>query len=149
VLARKAGAIRWRESVAPWLYAVAQRVAARARARAARQPAPPAPERMAPDPLEEMSARELLAVVDEEGARPPEGERGAVLLCLVEGRTQEEAARLLGTSLSTVRRRLERGKERLRRRLGQRGVEHAAVLATLPLGRATPPAATLARAAGG
>src|SRR5579885_3146405 len=38
VLAKKAGSVQWRDSVAPWLYAVAQRLACKARAQAARRP---------------------------------------------------------------------------------------------------------------
>ena len=37
VLARKAGAVRWRGSAGPWLYATARRVARNARVRSARR----------------------------------------------------------------------------------------------------------------
>src|SRR5262245_40937118 len=38
VLAKRASSVRWRESVGSWLYAVAYRVALKARSRAARRP---------------------------------------------------------------------------------------------------------------
>src|SRR5262245_28233452 len=41
VLARKAEAVAWRESIAPWLYAVARRVSLQLRARLAPRPTPP------------------------------------------------------------------------------------------------------------
>src|SRR5438309_1808717 len=52
VLARKAGAVRWRDSAAGWLYAVALRLAAKARCQAARRPRPAPVEPTAPDPFE-------------------------------------------------------------------------------------------------
>src|SRR5205823_13035057 len=89
---------------------------------------------------------ELLAVLDEELRRLPDRLRAPLVACHLEGRTQEEAAREMGWSLSTLRRRLDRGKEVLRARLTGRGV-------TLPAGfvltgvTATVPAA-LAEATG-
>jgi RNA polymerase sigma factor (sigma-70 family) len=148
VLARKAGSVRWCASIVPWLYAVAQRVALKAWA-AGRRPAPAAGARSAADPLEEMTARELLAALDAELAVLPEKFRGPLVLCWLEDRTQEEAAALLGTSLSTVRRRLERGKRLLQARLARRGLTPAAVLGAVALARAEAralPARTLAAA---
>src|SRR5262249_10141504 len=56
----------------------------------------------------------------------------------LEGRTQEEAAQLLGASLSTVRRRLECGKRLLQARLERRGLAPAVGLAAPPLALAIP-----------
>src|SRR5262245_17959124 len=140
VLARKAAAVRWRASIAPWLYAVAQRLACKARAEAARRPRTAAPEPAAPDPFEAMSARELLTALDGEVAVLPERYRGPVVLCWLEGRTQGEAARLLGASLSTLRRRLEYGKRLLQARLARRGLTPALALAPA-LASAVPAAA--------
>src|SRR5437773_403404 len=56
---------------------------------------------------------ELLLVLDEEMRRLPQRYQSPLLLCYLEGRTQDEAARQLGWSLSTLRRRLERGREAL------------------------------------
>jgi RNA polymerase sigma factor (sigma-70 family) len=134
VLARKAGSVRWCASIVPWLYAVAQRVALKART-TGRRPPPPLV-RTSPDPLEEMTARELLAGLDAELAALPERFRGPVVLCWLEGHTQEEAAELLETSLSTLRRRLERGKKLLQARLTRRGLSPAVALGVVALARA-------------
>jgi WD40 repeat protein len=46
-----------------------------------------------------------------------------LLLCLLQGRTIEEAARQLGRSIGSLRGRLTRGRERLRQRLMRRGLD--------------------------
>ncbi len=141
VLAKKAGAVRWRDSVAGWLYAVALRLANKARCEAARRPQTIPAEPAAPDPYEALSARDLLVALDEEMAALPERFRGPAVLCWLEGRTQEEAARLLGSSLRTVRRRLEQGKQILHARLTRRGLTLAVALAAPALADAVPAAA--------
>ncbi|MFI5460475.1 MAG: RNA polymerase sigma factor [Isosphaerales bacterium] len=127
VLARKAGSIRVRTTVAPWLYGVSRRVAARARARAAARTSRDA-----------RTARVLLAgrvdadttgaphegdweAVHEEVGRLPERYRTPVVLCYLEGQTYEEAARRIGCPVGTVRVRLSRARDRLRDRLTRRG----------------------------
>ena len=83
----------------------------------------PEPMDIRPNPLNALSGRELLALLDTEVARLPEVYRLPFLLCLLQGRTVEEASRLLGWSIGSVRGRLARGRERLRRRLTQRGID--------------------------
>jgi RNA polymerase sigma factor (sigma-70 family) len=123
VLARKAGSIRHRESLASWLYRVAQRIARHARlaeagrSRRERQAAAGREQATDGDPGWE----ELLRVLDEELQRMPERYRSPLLLCYLEGRTQDEAAKHLGCSLSTLRRDLDRGRELLRARMTRRG----------------------------
>src|SRR5262249_51235643 len=51
-----------------------------------------------------------------------------LVLCYLEGRTQDEAARTLGWSRTTFRRRLEEGRRRLADRLARRGVTLSAGL---------------------
>jgi RNA polymerase sigma factor (sigma-70 family) len=139
VLARKAAAVRPREALPAWLHGVARRVALKARSARARQPrpgaAPPAPVDPCPDPLARLSARELLAIVDEEVRRLAEVYRLPVILCCLEGRSQEEAARLLGWTPGSVKGRLERGRARLHERLVRRGLTLAAALAAAELSR--------------
>jgi RNA polymerase sigma factor (sigma-70 family) len=128
VLARKAAAVRPPAAVGAWLHGVARRVARKARAAAAElrtregNHARKAGHVPAADPLDALSARELLAAVDEEVARLPSAYRLPVVLCCLEGRSYEEAARLLGWSSGALRGRLERGRGRLRARLARRGL---------------------------
>ena len=67
-------------------------------------------------------------MLDEELSTLPDAYRASLVACFLEERTQDEAARQLGWSLSTLRRRVERGKELLRARLLRRGVALAAGL---------------------
>jgi RNA polymerase sigma factor (sigma-70 family) len=130
VLARKAGAVGRRASLGTWLYQVAYHMALRVRKQAAarrkREERSARPE--ATDPLAEVSGRELLAVFDEELQGLPECERVALVLCYLEGKTRDEAAREVGCSESTLKRRLERGKGRMHLRLARRGVTLSAAL---------------------
>jgi RNA polymerase sigma factor (sigma-70 family) len=132
VLARRARAVRRPESLAGWLYGVASRVTRAAR-RQARRPDAALPELPdpRPDPLAEVSARDLLAVVEEEVGRLPKAYRMAVALVCLEGLSQEEAARRLGWTAGSVKGRLERGRARLHARLARRGVTLSAALASL------------------
>jgi WD40 repeat protein len=59
--------------------------------------------------------------------------RQPLILCCLEGRTRDEAAALLGCSVSAVKGRLERGREMLRQRLKQRGVQLPLAFLTLTL----------------
>lgn len=127
VLARKAGKLRRPEALASFLYGVALRIARKARAAKRRQSVPlpsqtSEPMDRAPQPLDVLTGRELLALIDAEIARLPETYRLPLLLCLLQGRTVEDAARQLGWSIGSLRGRLERGREQLRRRLSRRGL---------------------------
>jgi RNA polymerase sigma factor (sigma-70 family) len=127
LLARKAASIRKGESVSSWLHAVAFRLALRARAQAAtrRRRERQAAEQRTPTP-EVPAAGELEAALDEELARLPARYRAPLVLCYLEGKTQEEARRRLGRPLGTVRSRLARGRRLLRERLRKRGVAFSA-----------------------
>jgi RNA polymerase sigma factor (sigma-70 family) len=153
VLARSAGSIGKRDSVASWLYGVALRVARRARANEARRqglvPPPPA---SGEDPLAEASRRELRGIVDEELGRLPARFRRPLVLCYLEGRSHPEAARELGCPVGTVRSRLARGRELLRGRLTRRGLAGAAGVAAMAgqaLAAPVPPHLLVAAVRGG
>src|SRR5262249_45098647 len=120
-----------REALAGWLHGVAFRLAVRARRCRQRCRDREAHARGAspPTPLDELTARELLAVLDEELQALPETHRGPLILCCLEGLCQEEAARRLGCSPGSLKGRLERGRTRLRLRLARRGLTLPAVLA--------------------
>ncbi|HEX5269029.1 MAG TPA: sigma-70 family RNA polymerase sigma factor, partial [Gemmataceae bacterium] len=143
VLAGRAASVGKAESLGGWLYRVAYNTALKARARAAarRRREQRAGERYCPDPLSEVSGRELLGVLDEELQRLPERYRLPLVLCHMDGLTRDEAAVRLGCSLSTLKRRLEEGRNRLRGRLEHRGLAlSAALLAGAVGGAAVSPA---------
>jgi RNA polymerase sigma factor (sigma-70 family) len=135
VLSRKAGALRRKEAVGPWLFGVAYRLALRARreARQRREREGRAGGRPGEDPLAELTVREAQAVLYEEVARLPERDRGPLVLCYLEGLTRDEAARRLGCPLGTLKCRLERARAALQKRLARRGLTLAAVVSTLLL----------------
>jgi RNA polymerase sigma factor (sigma-70 family) len=155
-LARSAGSFRRPAAVAAWLHRTTYRLALTAlRARRRRQRAEGgASARPSPDPLADLSARELLAALDEELRRLPEAFRLPLVLCCLEGRSVEEAAAQLGQSTGSVRGRLARGRRRLEARLARRGLTFAAgagaplLLATLPAVATEMKEAVLSAAAG-
>ena len=136
VLARRAATISRRESVGGWLYRVAYNTALKAQASAAarrrREQRPD--ERSADDPLAEVTGRELLTALDEELQRLPETYRAPLVLCYLEGLTRDESAGRLGFSQGTLQRRLEEGRERLRKRLERRGLALSAALLAAGVG---------------
>jgi RNA polymerase sigma factor (sigma-70 family) len=142
-LARKPGSIRRREAVAGWLAGVAYHLALKVQASAARRRVHEerAPVPSTPDPFLDMTLRELHCVLYEELQRLPEKCRAPLVLCYLEGRTHEQAARQLGWTKDTVRGRLNRGRERLRARLTRRGITLAAGWLTTALATPAAPAA--------
>src|SRR6516225_9461382 len=118
VLARKAGSIHRREAVSSWLHRVAYHLAVDAQADAARRRVHERRVSTMPsaDPLLDLSLRELRGVLNEELQRLPNEYRAPLVFCCLEEESLDEAARLLGWSRWTVKGRLQRGRERLRRR---------------------------------
>src|SRR4029077_5820884 len=97
-------------------------VAARLRANR-RVPAAPPPERYEQcDPAAALVWRGVCAALDEELQRLPERLRSPLVLCYLSGLTRDEAARQLGWTLGTLKRRLEEGRTALRVRLERRGI---------------------------
>lgn len=135
VLARKAASVARGEVLAAWLHRVACRAALRVRANRAKHA-----EHQESDAVEQLPARapadpawaELFRVLDEEVEKLPERHRIVFVLCCLEGKTGEEAGKLLGCPPGTISSRLTRARERLRDRLTRRGFTPAAlVLAAL------------------
>jgi RNA polymerase sigma factor (sigma-70 family) len=122
-LARQASAIRDPRTLPAWLHAVAYRAARKAAATACPFPSASLTPVSQDDPLAEASWREVRRLLDEEIRRLPQRLRLPILLCYFEELTRDEAAERLGWSLSTVKRRLDLARERLRHRLARRGVE--------------------------
>ena len=126
VLVRKARSLWVRDSLGPWLHQVACRTASYLRTtvirrrkheqRCAKSGAARSVEVGSPRDLD------LDAAVHEEVNRLPEKYRRRVVLCDLEGRTHQEAARFLGWPIGTVKSRQLEGRGLLRDRLVRRGL---------------------------
>jgi RNA polymerase sigma factor (sigma-70 family) len=157
VLIRKAATLRRCDLVGNWLYGVAFRVAKRARTQAARRMGRSG----SVTTIEKLSAAEG---VHRSGSSPttliepesgpwlhqeishlPDKYRTPIVLCYLEGLTHDEAASRIGCPLGTVKGRLSRARDLLRRRLTRRGfaLSSAALASQLraPLAKAAVPAA--------
>jgi RNA polymerase sigma factor (sigma-70 family) len=139
VLARKARSIAKQEALGSWLYGVAYRVALKARADSARRRRH---ERQAAERDEVRSQRcetrdDLGSILDEEVNRLPDKYRQPIVFCYFEGKTYQEAARLLGWPAGTVSVRLARARELLRSRLALRGLSLTPVVLAARLTEST------------
>lgn len=145
ILARRARSIYKSDWLGNWLYGVASRTARCARLRLARrrkreevatmaragpgvsvEPTVPAAE-------EAVILRDQARVLHGEIERLPDAFRLPVVLCYLEGLTVHEAARRLQCSHGTVRSRMARAREKLRRGLARRGVVMPAAALALVL----------------
>jgi RNA polymerase sigma factor (sigma-70 family) len=123
VLVRRAGSLWVRDSLGPWLHQVACRSASCARKAAARRRRHELrAAKMTSRPPHDGDCDDVGALLHEEVGHLPERYREAVVLCLLEGLTPEQAARLLNCPVGTVHSRLARGREQLRGRLTRRGL---------------------------
>jgi RNA polymerase sigma factor (sigma-70 family) len=130
ILAQKSGAIRKKASVGSWLYGVAYRTARKARKDSARRHKH---ETRRPGPVarpegDDLSWREIQQVIHDELNKVSEPYLAPLVLCYLQGKTQDEAAMLLGVSKATLKNRLERGRALLRARLVRRGLGPLAAL---------------------
>ena len=130
VLLRKSKSIGRPELLANWLYGVAFRIARRARIKAGREQvgeahfeveAPPEPE-LQPEWIE------LKTALDEELSQLPAKHRLPLVLCYLDGKTNIEAARLLGCPDGSIAHRLSLARAELRKRLTRRGMVLSATL---------------------
>jgi RNA polymerase sigma factor (sigma-70 family) len=123
VLLQKARSQRWQPSLANYLYAVARRISARVRLgaqrRCLREQKAARPEGVSA--LEQLSAREAFAVLDEELERLPAIYREPLVLCYLEGMTHDEAAARIGVPLATLKSQVARGRKKLGDALLKRG----------------------------
>jgi RNA polymerase sigma factor (sigma-70 family) len=125
VLARRAGAIKRRESLSSFLYGVARRVAMEVAGRNVRwgqHQATPAEALPGEEPGDTVQREELRRLLDEELGRLPEKYRSPLVLCYLEGATYDQVAERLGCPKGTLSTRLTRAREMLRVRLVRRGV---------------------------
>jgi RNA polymerase sigma factor (sigma-70 family) len=139
VLARKAGSVPWHDSVGNWLHGVAVNISIKASANIGRRSRQEMHVRCLaefeqergqlakanpsyPDPLVEAARREVCRLLDEELQRLPAKYRAPLVLCYLQGMTNEEVARQLGWPTGSMSRQLARARELLRKRLVHRGV---------------------------
>jgi RNA polymerase sigma factor (sigma-70 family) len=142
VLARRAGSIRNKGSLASWLYGVAYRTCLKVRAAQATRQHHEAqvPSYRQPEVVDVLSWREAQCILHQELARLPEKYRAPLVLCYLEGKRQDEAERLLGWPPGKLRSMLERARQRLRTELVRRGLGPSAVLlVTVGQARSIPP----------
>jgi RNA polymerase sigma factor (sigma-70 family) len=137
ILVRRAGSIGKPDLLAHWLYGVAYRVGARARATRARRRARERPviDLPAPEKASEVIWSDLRPVLDKEVNRLPAKYLVPFVLCYLEGKTSEEAAGLLRSPKGTILSRLATARERLRCRLTRRGITLSAGLLSATLCR--------------
>ncbi|HKI38066.1 MAG TPA: sigma-70 family RNA polymerase sigma factor [Gemmataceae bacterium] len=129
LLSRKAGSLRKPAEVGSWLHGAAYRLALNARAAAVRRRAhEQAVEPRPPADVDSVTWGELRQVLHEELAHLPDRLRAPLLLCYLEGLTQDEAAQRLGWPATTLKGRVNRGRDLLRKRLARRGFALSAPL---------------------
>jgi RNA polymerase sigma factor (sigma-70 family) len=144
ILARQLHTVRRHASLASWLHGIAHRVALKARAQDATRRRREQKTTAARFP-DEVAWGDVRAVLDAELEHLPGKWRLPLILCYLEGQTQDEAAKQLGSSQRTLRRRLEEAKEALGRRLTARGVVWPAALSAVLLSDCIAPAALAPR----
>jgi RNA polymerase sigma factor (sigma-70 family) len=123
-LAKRASTIRNLDTLSPWLHRVAFRVAQRTRFRACRH--------RVRELFHTDSGREhplgpsdlsFVPLLREEVSRLPDTYRLPLILCYLEGKTNQEAADQLSCPVGTIKGRLFRARQTLRNRLSRRGVD--------------------------
>jgi RNA polymerase sigma factor (sigma-70 family) len=122
ILAQSAYTIKQRDSIGPWLRRVALRVARKVRAKAYDRRALDRRDRsFEPETVGDHDDFVLIPMLREEMGRLPDRYRLPLVLCYLEGKTNEEAALQLRCPVGTIKGRLSRARGRLRDRLSQRG----------------------------
>ena len=152
VMARRLSSIHGEKSVGGWLHGVAQRIAWNLRVKATRRRRNKREMPMRELPANchidaEIDGAELRAILDAEIGALAEKYRTPLVLCYLEGRSYDQAARELGCPKSTLASRLTKALDLLRVKLERRGIglTAAALAATLGgMAEAAPVSAVLA-----
>jgi RNA polymerase sigma factor (sigma-70 family) len=121
-LARKSASVSG-QAAGPWLYTVARRAALRIRASARAETIDPQLiDQVSAAHVQPAGAAEFWEAFDDALAGLPAKYREPFVLCHLEGRSTEEAARELGRPVGTIHSRLARARSLLRDRLARRGL---------------------------
>ena len=135
VLMRKAPALVCCQRLGGWLYRVAYRLALRACANEARRRQREAQAARSDADAEShvSNPSDLIVALEEELQKLPEKHRVPLVLCYLEGKSNEQAAQVLGCPRGSISARLTQARERLRACLARRGyaVPSAGVAAVL------------------
>jgi RNA polymerase sigma factor (sigma-70 family) len=137
VLAEKAATIHREQSLAPWLHRVALNIARTAQAETTRRRALER-HKLAVAPRgssDEVAMHDWQPLLHQEVDRLPEKYRAAIVLCYFNDNSHDEAAWALGWPLGTVKGRLSRARDLLRRRLARRGLALSAGAVAAALGQ--------------
>jgi RNA polymerase sigma factor (sigma-70 family) len=123
VLARRAASVAPPEMMVNWLYGVAYQTARKARASRARKLVREKQVTEIPESAIDNRDpwRDLRPVLDQELNRLPQKYRAAIVLCDLEGKSRQEAARQLALPEGTLSGRLTRGRTMLTKRLARHG----------------------------
>ena len=135
VLVRKGEAIRVHESLGPWLYGVASRVARRARRRRTQRQRSEIPlcddVAVSHGNASAILDRDTEEIIQQEIADLPARLREPIVLCSLAGLSYDAAARQLGVTEPTLRGRLHRARRKLAVRLRDRGLASSLPAATI------------------
>ncbi len=133
VLVRRSGSLWVQDSLGPWLFQVAIRVSSSLRsAEIRRRRCEEKKAQQTETSVFDRDCDDLGPAIHQELARLPERFRAAIVLCCIEGLSQQQAAGQLGWPLGTLQSRLARGRERLRAQIIRRGLApSSAVFAAL------------------
>jgi RNA polymerase sigma factor (sigma-70 family) len=123
VLIRKAPSLDRGKPLGSWLYTVAYRLALRARANEFRRQRceGQAAQTRPPTDGRATSPSDLVVALEEELHRLPERHRAPLVLCYLDGKTNDQAAQILGCPRGSMAARLALARERLRECLARRG----------------------------
>jgi RNA polymerase sigma factor (sigma-70 family) len=124
VFVRKATSISNKALLANWLYGVARQTALKARSTIARKKERERQVMVMPEPaaIEEKLLTDLRRALDQELGLLPQDYRAVIVLCDLEDKTRQEAARCLGCPEGTIASRLARARTLLAKRLARHGL---------------------------
>jgi RNA polymerase sigma factor (sigma-70 family) len=122
VLVRRAPSLDLGRPLGSWLYTVAYRLALTARSNERRrQRCEEQAARRRPTAGPDAAPTDLAVALEEELHRLPERHRAPLVLCYLDGKTNDQAAAILGCPRGSMAARLARARERLRECLARRG----------------------------
>ncbi len=136
VLARHAPAVVKKQSLGPWLHAVARRTALEVLERRRRLSRERPLDEMTHPEVAPAEPRDWVPLLDREVSRLPDRYRAAIILCGLQGRSRAEAARSLGIPEGTLSSRLAAARQMLAKRLAKTGLALSSGALLLALARA-------------